>query len=88
MSHVTLTEFRANIASHLDRLESDRDRLIITRQGHEPMVVMPLKDLQGWEETIYLLSNRANAEMLKASIQQLEAGETVEVDPATFKPLR
>jgi antitoxin YefM len=88
MSHVTFTEFRANMASHMDKLEQDRDQLVVTRQGHEPMVVMPLKDLKGWEETLYLLGNPANAERLKRSIAQLENGETIEVDPETMQPLR
>jgi antitoxin YefM len=88
MSHVTFTEFRANMASHMDKLEQDRDQLVVTRQGHEPMVVMPLKDLQGWEETLYLLGNPANAERLKRSIAQLENGKTIEVDPETMQPLR
>jgi antitoxin YefM len=88
MSHVTFTEFRANMASHMDKLEQDRDQLVVTRQGHEPMVVMPLKDLKGWEETLYLLGNPANAERLKRSIAQLENGDIIEVDPETMQPLR
>jgi antitoxin YefM len=88
MGHVNFTEFRANMAAHMDRLEQDRDQLVVTRQGHEPMVVMPLKDLQGIEETLYLLGNPANAAHLRASIRELDEGKAVEVDPVTMKPLR
>ncbi|MFM9973278.1 MAG: type II toxin-antitoxin system Phd/YefM family antitoxin [Beijerinckiaceae bacterium] len=88
MGHVSLSDFRANLASHLDKLEQDRDHLVVTRQGHEPVVVLPLKDWQGMEETLYLLSTKANRDMLLASIAQAEAGELIEVDPATMKPLR
>ena len=88
MSHVTLSDFRANMAKHLDKLEQDRDQLIVTRQNHEPMVVMPLKDLEGMEETLYLLSNPANAAHLRESIRQIEAGKMIEVDPETLKPMR
>jgi antitoxin YefM len=88
MGHVTLTDFRANIASHLDRLEQDRDHLVVSRQGHEPVVVLPLKDWEGMEETLYLLSTNANREMLTASIAQADAGQLIEVDPVTMKPLR
>ncbi len=86
MGHVSLSDFRANIASHLDKLEQDRDHLVVTRQGHEPVVVLPLKDWQGMEETLYLLSTKANREMLSASIAQLNAGQIVEVDPETMQP--
>jgi antitoxin YefM len=77
MGHVNFTEFRANLASHLDKVEQDRDRLVITRQGHEPMVVMPLKDFEGMEETMYLLGNPNNRERLLRSIAQAEAGNLV-----------
>ena len=88
MGHVNFTEFRANMAAHMDKLEQDRDTLVVTRQGHEPMVVMPLKDLEGIEETLYLLGNPANAKHLLDSIQELNEGKVVEVDPETMKPLR
>jgi antitoxin YefM len=88
MGHVNFTEFRANMAKHLDKVEQDRDQLVITRQGHEPLVVMPLSDLVGLEETMHLLGSAANREMLLESIAELDAGRIVEVDPVTFKPLR
>lgn len=88
MGHVNFTEFRANMAAHMDKLEQDRDQLVVTRQGHEPMVVMPLKDLEGMEATLYLLGNQANAAHLLASMRELDEGKVVEVDPTTMKPLR
>jgi antitoxin YefM len=88
MGHVSLSDFRANIASHLDRLEQDRDHLVVSRQGHEPVVVLPLKDWEGMEETLYLLSNPNNAAFLRESIAELNAGKGIKVDPDTMKPLR
>lgn len=84
MGHVSLSDFRANIASHLDRLEQDRDHLVVSRQGHEPVVVIPLKDWQGMEETLYLLSTKANRDMLVRSIADASAGRLAErelIDP-------
>jgi antitoxin YefM len=88
MRHASLSDFRANLASHLDKLEQDRDHLLVTRQGHEPVVVLPLKDWEGMEETLYLLGNPANAQFLKDSIAELDTGQMVEVDPETMKPVR
>jgi antitoxin YefM len=87
MGHVSLSDFRANIASHLDRLEQDRDHLVVSRQGHEPVVVLPLKDWQGMEETLYLLGNPNNARFLKDSIAELNAGREIEIDTETMKPI-
>jgi antitoxin YefM len=76
--HASLSEFRANIASHLDRLEQDRDHLLVTRQGHEPVVVLPLSEWEGMEATLHLLSNPANAQFLRESIAEANAGKLIE----------
>lgn len=78
MRHVSFTELRASMASHFDRVEADRDELIVTRQNHEPLVVMPLAELEGLRETLHLLSTPANAEHLFRSIAEANAGEAVE----------
>ena len=36
MRHVTFTDLRNNLASHLDKVADDRDELIVTRQNHNP----------------------------------------------------
>ncbi len=74
MAHVTFTELRANMAKHFDQVEADRSELVVTRQNHEPVVVMPLAELEGLRETIHLLSTPANAEHLARSIADLDAG--------------
>lgn len=73
-AHTTLSEFRANIARFFDQVEQDRAELVVTRQNHEPCVVMPLSELEGLRETLHLLSSRANAANLFASIAELDAG--------------
>jgi antitoxin YefM len=72
MRHTSLTDFRANIARHLDAVENDRVELIVTRQNHEPCVVMPLAELEGLRETLHLLGSRASSEHLLKSIAELE----------------
>jgi len=78
MNVISLSELRANMAKHFDRVEQDHDELIVTRQDREPMVVMSLSDFEGWKETMYLLANPANAKMLRDSIAELNAGHGVE----------
>lgn len=78
MGYVTLTELRANMAKHFDRVEQDRTELVVTRQNHEPVVVLPLAELEGLRETLHLLSTPANAERLRQSIAELDAGNGVE----------
>jgi len=78
VDHVTLTDLRANMAKHFDKLEEDRTELVVTRQNHEPLVIMPLAELEGLRETLHLLSTPANAERLRQSIAELDAGKGVE----------
>jgi antitoxin YefM len=78
MGYVTLTELRANMAKHFDKVEQDRIELVVTRQNHEPVVVMPLAELEGLRETLHLLSSPANAERLRRSMAELDAGKGFE----------
>lgn len=73
-----LTEFRANIARYIEKVLDDRDKLIVTRRNREPVVVMPLSEWEGMQETLHLLSSPANAERLRASIAELDAGRGFE----------
>ena len=78
MAHVTLTELRANMAKHLDQIESDRTELVVTRQNHEAVVILPLSEFEGMRETLHLLSTPANADHLRRSIAELDAGKGIE----------
>lgn len=76
--------FKSLSASDLDRLEKERGELVVMRDGHEPMVILPQSELEGLKETLYLLSNPANAKMLLDSIAELDAGKLTErelIDP-------
>jgi len=40
--------------------------------------LLSMREFEGWQETVHLLSSPANAEHLRRSIEQLDAGRTVE----------
>jgi len=76
--------FKSLSASDLDRLEKERGELVVMRDGHEPMVILPQSELEGLKETLHLLSNPENAKMLLDSIAELDAGKFTErelIDP-------
>lgn len=73
MGPVSFSELRANMARHFDSVEADRTELVVTRQNHEPMVVMALSELESLRETLHLLSTPANAEHLLSSVGELNA---------------
>jgi len=84
MHVVSATDFRKNMSAEVDRLTDDADYTIVTRTGGGNFVVMSEDEFNGWRETLYLLSNPANATRLRASVAGVEAGEVTEhglVDP-------
>lgn len=78
MSHVSYSEFRRNLASHMDAVCDAKAPLTVTRQGGRSVVVMAEDEYESVMETLHLLRSPRNAERLLRSIAQAEAGEAVE----------
>lgn len=74
MPHISLSDLLSDITTHLDRIEADRSEIVVIRQDHEPMVILPLDELERLRETLHLLSTPANADRLRRSIAELDAG--------------
>lgn len=75
MNAISATELRKNLAATLDRVTTDHDHTIITREGGKPSaVLMSLEDFASWQETAYLLRSPANAERLLKAVAELDAG--------------
>lgn len=73
MKTLSYTESRANYAQVLDDVVNNREETIITRAGHEPVVIVSLADYESLRETAYLLRSPANARRLLDSIERLES---------------
>lgn len=78
MKTMSYSQSRQNYAAVLESVVADREEVVITRAGHESVVIVSLDDYQSLKETAYLLQNPANARRLLASIERLEAGRGVE----------
>ncbi|TDO67268.1 antitoxin YefM [Kribbella sp. VKM Ac-2571] len=72
---MSFTETRANLAAALDAVENDAEELVITRAGHEPVVVVTLAEYESLKETDYLMRSPANARRLREAIEQDRAGD-------------
>jgi antitoxin YefM len=77
---MTISEARANLAAVLDTATEDLEEVIITRAGHEPAVVISLREYEALKETAYLLGNPANARHLERSIAEHRGGQAVPHD--------
>jgi len=77
MKVITASDLRANLADVFDAIEHDAEDVVVTRSGHEPMVIMLKSDYDAWRETEYL-SRGANGRELRRRMAEMEAGERVE----------
>ena len=80
MRTMTYSESRAQYAATLSAVVDDREEVIITRAGHEPVVIVSLDDYESLKETAYLLKSPTNARRLLGAIERLESGQGVEHD--------
>lgn len=74
MKTLSYTESRARYAEVLDSVVNDREEVVITRAGHEPVVIVSLEDFESLRETAYLLRSPANARRLLDAMERLESG--------------
>jgi antitoxin YefM len=74
MKTLSYTESRARYAEVLDSVVNDREEVVITRAGHDPVVLMSLADFESLRETAYLMRSPANARRLLDAMERLEDG--------------
>ena len=75
MDVVTYSEARANLKDVMDRVVADKTEVIVTRQKAEAVVMISLSEWNSMVETAHLLSSPSNAERLRRSIEQMDAGK-------------
>lgn len=88
MRTVNFTQLRQNLAAELDNVINNAEEVVVTRSGHEPVVIVPLAEYESMKETEYLLRSPSNAAALRRSIAELERGDLRErdlIDPTTVQ---
>lgn len=80
MNSISYTSLRKNLSSVLEEVEKDHVTYHITRKNHKNMVILAEEDYNSIKETLYLLSNQANAEALNESIIQAQNKNFVDVN--------
>ena len=75
MSTITYSMARDHLAEVWDKTVSSREPVIVSRRGAESIVMLPLEEWEGLQETARLLRSPANARRLLAALNRLESGE-------------
>ncbi len=80
MEAITSNQAKQQLDELIDRVILDAQPTILCNNQGKQAVLMSLDEFNSWQETLYLLSNPANAEHLKESIAQAKSGKTITTD--------
>jgi antitoxin YefM len=78
MNAVTLKEAKRNLEHLVEQVIADAEATIVVTESGDQVVFLPLDEYNSWKETLYLLSNPANADHLRRSIAEAERGDVQE----------
>lgn len=80
MQITTVSDFRKDIKTYLDRVVKNFETLIINRGNDSGIVVMSLQEYNALMATNHELSSRKNELRLDAAIDKLKSGKTFQKD--------
>jgi antitoxin YefM len=82
MTTATYSHLRENLADVWNEVEDTQEPIIVTRQGHQDLAILPADELAGIQETAHLLRSPKNARrLIEALVRALEGqGEPTSVD--------
>lgn len=78
MDAMTTKQAQQDLDGLIERIIADTQPTILCNDKGDRVVVMPLDEFNAWQETLYLLSNPANASHLLGSIQEAKTGSLTE----------
>ncbi|WP_353571163.1 type II toxin-antitoxin system prevent-host-death family antitoxin [Candidatus Albibeggiatoa sp. nov. BB20] len=75
MDAVTINYASQNLPHLIKTVTNNTEPTIICSDTGDKAVLISLEEFNAWQETLYLLSNPANAERLQQSIEQAKTGK-------------
>jgi antitoxin YefM len=75
MDVLNYTEFRNNLAEHLNKVSDDAEVIVVSRGKGKNVVIMSLEEYNAFKETVYLTSTKANRKRLDEAIEEMEKGK-------------
>ena len=70
---MTSNQAKQQLDELIDRVIFDAEPIILCNEQGKQAVLISLNEFNSWQETLYLLSNPANAEHLRRSIAQVNS---------------
>jgi antitoxin YefM len=80
MNTISVEQAKINFRDVVRQVLDDVTPTIVMTESGESVVMLSLDEYNAWQETLYLLSTPANAEHLRKSIAEDQAGFTTQQD--------
>lgn len=71
---ITATKARQNFFKLLDQVDSPGSSVTITMDGEPRVVMMPIDDFEGWQETLEIISDKKLLKSLKKAREDVKSG--------------
>jgi antitoxin YefM len=75
MNAFTVDEAKQNLEQLIAQVIADAEPIMVSTEAGQQVILLPLEEFNSWQETLYLLSDPANAEHLRLSIVQANVGK-------------
>jgi antitoxin YefM len=75
MSTIPLSDVKARLSEIADEVDRTHERVHVTRNGREYVVLLSAEDLESMEATIELLSDQAAMERVRQAEADIDAGD-------------
>ena len=83
MSIIPLTEAKSRLSEIADEIHRTHERVSVTRNGREYVVIMSAEDLESLEATIELLSDPSAQARIAQAEADIDRGEVTPLDEMT-----
>ena len=80
MNVISVNEAKKNLEKVIEQVMADAEPAVLCTEKGDEVVLLSLDEFNSWKETIYLLSNPANAAHLRKSIDEARSGQIHEKD--------
>ena len=70
MTVISVNEAKKNLEKVIEQVMADAEPAVLRTETGDEVVLLSLDEFNSWKETIYLLSNPANAAHLRKSIDE------------------
>ncbi len=76
MQVINYTEFRNNLADSLNMVNDNSEIVVVSRSKGKNVVVMSLEEYNSIQETLHLVSSKANQNRLDEAIEEMQLGKS------------